>query len=476
MDHKARDIFIKCAYIVLDALSLALAIFIASCLRHSSLKFSVTFYNLFFSTINPVRFIFIFWILITIFLNNNYGLYRTKRELLEGVEIWQVIKSVFLSTLITIVAIYLARMYEFPRSIVGWTFFFTFTFSSFWRICKHFFVDWLVSSGYNNFNALIIGAGKVGLMLAQEIKNRPRLGIRVVGFLDDFKEMDLESKTNKILILGKISDFPRIAREYFINKIFITVHHDSRVFLQLLEQAKELRIAVRVVPQGFDLMSGEFSKYNIGLVPILEYCDEERLYKQAGKRLFDFIVSLIAVIFLIPVFLIVIILVKLDSHGGAFYMSRRYSRKGRIFNMYKFRTMVKDADVLLQELRNKNEVDGPIFKMREDPRITKFGKFLRKYSLDELPQLFNVLKGDMSLVGPRPLPIDQIEKEDLRQLDRLEVRPGITGLWQIRGRSDVSFSRFVKWDIWYIKNWSFWLDMTILFQTFPVVLRGKGAY
>ena len=144
--------------------------------------------------------------------------------------------------------------------------------------------------------------------------------------------------------------------------------------------------------------------------------------------------------------------------------------------MYKFRSMVKDAEKTIDQVRHKNEVDGPIFKIKKDPRITKTGAFLRKYSLDELPQIINVVRGDMSLVGPRPLPIDQIEKEDLRQLKRLEVRPGITGLWQVRGRSDISFSRLVKWDIWYINNWSFWLDLNILLQTIPVVLRGKGAY
>ena len=121
-------------------------------------------------------------------------------------------------------------------------------------------------------------------------------------------------------------------------------------------------------------------------------------------------------------------------------------------------------------------MDGPIFKIRQDPRVTGVGKFLRKYSLDELPQIFNVLMGDMSLVGPRPLPLDQVEQEDPKQLKRLEVRPGITGLWQVRGRSDLPFHRLIKWDTWYINNWSFWLDVSILLETLPVVLKGKGAY
>ena len=169
-------------------------------------------------------------------------------------------------------------------------------------------------------------------------------------------------------------------------------------------------------------------------------------------------------------------MIKLDSPGPVFYFSKRYGRRGQIFHMYKFRSMTANADQIIKELRHKNEVSGPIFKMKNDPRVTPFGQFLRKYSLDELPQIINVLKGEMSLVGPRPFPIDQIEKEDLRQLKRLEVRPGITGLWQVRGRSDISFSRLVKWDIWYINNWSFWLDISILLQTIPVVVKGKGAY
>ncbi len=144
--------------------------------------------------------------------------------------------------------------------------------------------------------------------------------------------------------------------------------------------------------------------------------------------------------------------------------------------MYKFRSMVKEAEIAQKDLMGKNEVDGPIFKIKQDPRVTRVGRLLRKYSIDEFPQIINVIKGDMSLVGPRPLPIPQVEREDFRQLQRLEVRPGLTGLWQVRGRSDISFARLVKWDVWYINNWSFWLDLNILLQTIPVVIKGKGAY
>lgn len=469
-----RQFIIQFTYICLDLLCMILCIYVASLFRDSTLSFEVTLHNLFFNPLNSYRFVFLFWIFVTILLNKSYGLYQTKREIFETVEIWRVVKSVFMSTLITIVSFYVAKIPNFPRSILFLVTVSMIVLFSLWRVLKRIFVDYLVSQGYNNFNVLVIGAGKVGHTLVQEIRKKPGLGLNVVGYLDDFKKNT--SHDTDLPVMGKISDFPKVARKEFIDKIFITCHHDNEVFLQLLEQAKELGVAVRVVPQGFELMTGEYCKYNIGIIPILEYCEGDNSHKQIGKSFFDFITVLFVTILVLPLFVILAIMIKMDSPGPVFYLSQRYGRGGRRFNMYKFRSMRQDADKALEQCRHQNEADGPIFKIKNDPRITKIGKFLRKHSLDELPQLFNVLKGDMSLVGPRPLPIDQIEKEDLRQLKRLEVKPGITGLWQIRGRSDISFARLVKWDTWYINNWSFCLDINILLQTIPVVIKGKGAY
>jgi exopolysaccharide biosynthesis polyprenyl glycosylphosphotransferase len=373
-----------------------------------------------------------------------------------------------------VIAMFAVKLSDFPRSVLILGTVLAFFCLSFWRILKRLFVEYLVTKGYNNYNVLIIGAGKVGRALLQEIHKKPTLGMNVVGFLDDFKVN--EPGKADIKIFGKINDFVSVARQEFINKIFITCHHDGELFLKLLEQARELGIAVRVVPHGFELMSGEFSKFNIGYIPVLEYCDAQHCHKQVGKRLFDFVTAFILAVLVAPVFLVIGIIIKLDSPGPIFYLSKRYGRGGRIFRMLKFRSMHTNADAMTKQILDKNEVDGPIFKIRKDPRITKVGRILRKYSMDELPQIFNVLQGNMSLVGPRPLPISQIQKEDLRQLQRLEVRPGITGLWQTRGRSDLSFVRLVKWDVWYINNWSFWLDLNILFKTIPVVIKGKGAY
>jgi len=474
MIRSQKVFFIRFAYILLDILCVVLAVFIACLLRKQVLFFPITFKALFFDPTNPFQFVFIFLTFAVIFFNNLHGLYQTRRELIESIEVWEVIKSIFYAGILTIVAIYILKIEGFPRSILILTTILTSIFLSIWRILKRFFVEFLVIRGYNNFNVLIVGAGKVGEALVGEIEKRPTYGLKVIGFLDDFQPTAQKYAGHEVL--GKIADFRKIARREFINKVFITTHHDSEAFLQLLEQARRLRIAVRVIPHGFELTTGEFFKYNIGFIPVLEYCDEELAVRQAGKRLFDFIMTFFLTIVSFPFILAISILIKLDSPGPVFYLSKRYGRRGRKFFMYKFRSMMTDADQALEHIRHKNEVDGPIFKIRNDPRITRVGRFLRKFSLDELPQIINVLKGEMSLVGPRPLPIEQIQKEDLRQLKRLEVRPGITGLWQVRGRSDVSFSRLVRWDIWYINNWSFWLDLNVLMQTIPVILKGKGAY
>ena len=407
-----------------------------------------------------------------LFFHHINGLYQTRREQLGSLEIWEVIKANFISTLVIIVLAFLLKVQDFPRSVMILNAVVITVFCSVWRVLKRLLVNYLVSNGYNNFNTLIIGAGKTGLLLAGEINRQPALGLKIKGFLDDNKS----EHHGNLPVLGKLDNLQEIIHREFIHKIFITIYPDHQTFIKLLEISRESGLAVRVVPQGYEYMAHDFIKFNIGIIPILEYSDINVNYRQKAKRVFDFVLAFLLMVFLLPVLAVLGTFIKCDSPGPVFYRSRRYGRYGRVFDMYKFRSMVTNADDLLAHLKDKNEVDGPIFKIKKDPRVRRMGAFLRRYSLDELPQILNVFKGEMSLVGPRPFPIAQLEKEDLRQLKRLGIRPGITGLWQIRGRSDVSFDKLLRWDIWYIKNWSFWLDLYILFQTFPVVVKAKGAY
>ncbi|NTV28935.1 MAG: sugar transferase [Candidatus Omnitrophica bacterium] len=472
MLSQTLSVLIRCAYICIDALCVFLSILLACWLRKTTLPVGLP--QFFLDTAQPFHLVFVGWLVTVLFFNGLHRLYQTRREVVESHEVWLVIRSVFFAAVTMLAFVYSMKIVGFPRSIFLLITLFTTVFFCCWRILKRGFVEFLAANGYNNFNVLIIGAGKVGLTLAEEIRRHPGFGLKIVGFLDDGKtSRDLGGPHE---ILGKLSDLREICQRNFVTKLFITIHPDGRVFQTMLETAKELRVAVRVVPQAFDKATGEIFKYNIGFIPVLEYCNVGHNRKQYGKRCFDILVSLVSLIVLSPAFFVLAIMIKYDSPGPVLYFSRRYGLGGRVFRMYKFRSMVSDADKKLDELKGKNEVDGPIFKIRQDPRVTRFGRFLRKYSIDELPQLVNVLLGDMSLVGPRPLPLGQVHKEDLKQLKRLEVRPGITGLWQVRGRSDLPFHRLIKWDSWYVNNWSFLLDINILLETVPVVVKGKGAY
>ncbi len=472
MISRALFLFVRVMYVFFDVVSIFTAIFLACWLREKSFPFNLR--ALFLDTSNPFYVVFLGWLLAVLFFNGLHKLYETRRELVERHEIGQVVRCTLLAAVTVLAFVYGLKVEDFPRSVFSLIVIFTTIFLCLWRVIKRWFVDVLVAHGYNNVNVVIVGAGKVGMMLASEIERRPGLGFRIVGFLDD-------QKTSKMLgdryqVLGKLADLREVISRRFVTKIFFTIHPDGAVFHEMLETATDLRVAVRVVPQAFDKATAELFKYNIGYVPVLEYCEIGHNRQQFGKRAFDVLASFLGLVCLLPVFLVIGILIKMDSQGPIFYFSKRYGRSGCVFKMWKFRSMVADADKQLDELKEKNEVDGPIFKIRQDPRVTPLGKFLRKYSLDELPQIVNVLLGDMSLVGPRPLPLDQVEQDDLKQLKRLEVRPGITGLWQVRGRSDLPFYQLIKWDTWYVNNWSFMLDIEILTETIPVVIKGKGAY
>jgi lipopolysaccharide/colanic/teichoic acid biosynthesis glycosyltransferase len=214
---------------------------------------------------------------------------------------------------------------------------------------------------------------------------------------------------------------------------------------------------------------------SLGNIPLISLHEEK--VPVAGlllKRTLDMAAAGGALIFLAPALLLISILIKLESPGPVLYQGMRAGRKGRPFRCYKFRTMVRNADELKESLREQNQRSGPFFKITRDPRITRFGQFLRRYSLDELPQLWNVLSGEMSMVGPRPHPLDDVSGYAMEHLPRLDVTPGITGLWQVTARRDPSFQNGMKLDIEYIRRWNLRMDLSILLRTATAVLRGSG--
>jgi exopolysaccharide biosynthesis polyprenyl glycosylphosphotransferase len=323
-------------------------------------------------------------------------------------------------------------------------------------------------NGCDSRNVLIVGAGSRGRRLASYLKNSLARKRIVRGFLDDREALNGE-------ILGRISDLAQVARREFADEIILTLPIHTEAAQQAIWQARLNRLDIKLVPDllGFDPTRVALER--IGGVPILTLCEEP--FPAMGlrlKRALDVVLSAICLILMSPVMTAIAVAIKLDSPGPVVYRAPRLGLKGHRFLCYKFRTMVADADELKDRLRQLNERTGPMFKISNDPRLTRVGRVLRRYSLDELPQLWNVLRGEMSLVGPRPHPLDDFARYKLEDLQRLEVTPGITGLWQITARSDPSFERSMALDRQYISEWSLRTDIRILWKTLGVVFQGQG--
>ncbi|MGH9514930.1 MAG: sugar transferase [Terriglobales bacterium] len=267
----------------------------------------------------------------------------------------------------------------------------------------------------------------------------------------------------------------RVAREEFIDELVIASSDPSIVDAVVREGCKN-KLDIKIASDICVPVSGNLDFENLGGLPLFKVRDHQWPdYRLALKRVLDLVLASCGLITLSPLLLAVAAFIKWGSTGPVFYRAPRTGRKGRRFVCYKFRTMVPDAEALKDELRSRNEREGAFFKIGNDPRITQIGRLLRRYSLDELPQLWNVLLGDMSLVGPRPHPVDDVSRYELQHLQRLDFVPGMTGLWQVTARQDPSFERNVALDVEYIKNWNLRLDVRILCKTVFAVLAGSGV-
>jgi exopolysaccharide biosynthesis polyprenyl glycosylphosphotransferase len=276
--------------------------------------------------------------------------------------------------------------------------------------------------------------------------------------------------------VGTLDTLFQNARKQFVDEIFFTTPCERGIVQNVLDQARSHGVDLRVVPDMYDGLAWNSPIEYIGQFPTIPlHCGHVPEVGLLIKRVIDVLFSSMALVLLSPVLLAVAIAVKLDSRGPIFYSSERIGKKGRVFKCTKFRTMVRDADQRRADVMHMNERDGVLFKISNDPRITTVGRFLRKYSLDELPQFFNVLKGDMSIVGPRPPLASEVQEYKLSHLRRLDVTPGITGLWQVQARQDPSFDSYISLDVTYIDNWSIWLDLKIIVRTILVVFAGTGS-
>ena len=330
--------------------------------------------------------------------------------------------------------------------------------------------------GRNLRFVLIAGTNARAAELARQIEATPELGYRIIGFADEeWAGMEAFERSGYQVVCG-LDDFQNFLRHSIVDEVVMALpirsyyFHASRIAAVCEEQGITMRF-----PSGIFNLKMAHSKAEDfeGHALLTLYTGTHDGWPVAVKRLFDFALSLAALVALAPLFLIVGLFIKLTDSGPIFFVQKRMGLGKRRFALYKFRTMVPDAEARLREIEHLNEVSGPVFKIKDDPRITAVGKFLRKTSIDELPQLINVFRGEMSLVGPRPLPVRDYEGFDQDwQRRRFSVRPGITCLWQVNGRSSIPFEKWMELDMEYIDKWSLWLDVKILAQTIPAVLRG----
>jgi exopolysaccharide biosynthesis polyprenyl glycosylphosphotransferase len=327
-------------------------------------------------------------------------------------------------------------------------------------------------SGKSASRVVILGSGKVAESLASRLRRLPEF--QLVGFVDESSGFGPPSDIHR---LGSIDELPAVCNRNAIDRILVAYSYASEPdVLPALRQLPRT-VQVSIVPRFFDLITWRSEVSDLDGLAVIDIAPASLgRIQRAAKRTIDVVCASFALIVLSPFAATIAVLIKVSSPGPVFFRQLRTGRNGEPFSIYKFRTMREGADDDQSALRAQNEVDGPIFKIRNDPRITRVGSFLRKTSLDELPQLLNVLRGEMSLVGPRPFPVSESDQITGWAARRFDVRPGMTGLWQVSGRNDLSFDELERLDYGYVASWSFAWDLKILLQTPRCVLQQKGAY
>jgi len=381
----------------------------------------------------------------------------------------------FTSGLFLTGSLYLVRAEDIPRSLVTMTLFLVTVSLCARRLIYRTLMYRRFERGQETRNVLIVGTGPEAHALRHHLESIRHLGYTFKGFID-FPGASSRMMSLSADVVGTLDTLFQHARKQFVDEIFFTMPCERRVVLDVLDKARMHGVDLRVVPDLYEGLAWNTPIEYIGQFPTIPlHRGQVPELGFALKRVLDLLFSGLLLLTLAPFLLFIAIAIKLESPGPVFYTSERIGKKGRIFRCYKFRTMVRDAEKRRAEIMHMNERDGVLFKVTNDPRITRLGRLLRKYSLDELPQFINVLRGDMSIVGPRPPIASEVLEYNLTHLRRLDVTPGITGLWQVQARQDPSFDSYVSLDVAYIDAWSIWLDIKIIVRTIGVVFSGTGT-
>jgi exopolysaccharide biosynthesis polyprenyl glycosylphosphotransferase len=417
---------------------------------------------------------FIGWYgVLLIVIARSYGLYEPILERSGLHEQRLAVQASLTSGLLLCGTLYLARAVVVSRIVVVLTVIFTTVLLCIRRAIWRSMVYRRYREGLETRNVLIVGSGRVAHALRNHLESLRHLGFRFKGFVSLSRQ---EAESGDADVIGDVRNCLSLARSLFVDEIFFSEPAEKQLVIGIVEEARGYGIDVRVVPDLYDGLAWAAPVEYIGQFPTIPLNRRELpIGSFLVKRVVDVTCAALAMILGLPFTLLLVAAIKLDSAGPVFYRAQRIGHKGRTFTCYKFRTMCVDADKLQEDLNHRNERDGILFKIADDPRITRVGRFLRKYSLDELPQFYNVLRSEMSMVGPRPPVGSEVAQYDLSHLRRLDVLPGMTGLWQVEARQDPSFDSYISLDTAYVENWSLWLDVKILVRTVGVVLSGTGT-
>jgi exopolysaccharide biosynthesis polyprenyl glycosylphosphotransferase len=408
-------------------------------------------------------------------ISRRFNLYSPMRlrNLLH--EQWLSVQACLTSGLLLTGTLYFVKAQDIPRSMVLVIVGVVTIVLSLRRLVYRVLMYSRFDRGMGTRNVLIVGTGHEALALRRHLESIRHLGYTFKGFVD-YPASNSRLAVSSSDVVSSLETLFQNARKVFVDEIFFTGPIEPDAVSDALEQARRHGVDLRIVPELYGGSAWTTPIEYIGQFPTIPL--HRGHVPEIGllfKRFLDVSFSALVLIVFLPVILAIAVAVKMDSHGPVFYVSERIGQKGRVFRCIKFRTMVRDAENRRAEVLHMNERDGVLFKISNDPRITRIGQLLRKYSLDELPQFLNVLHGDMSIVGPRPPIASEVREYKLSHLRRLDVIPGITGLWQVQARQDPSFDSYVSLDMTYIENWSLWLDIKIILRTVGVIFAGTGS-
>ncbi len=404
------------------------------------------------------------------------GLYKIRLTGTWFRQAWMITSSATLGVAFLITYFFIFQPPSSSRLLVPFVWAMTILVLSLGRLIVTVAMGMLYRLGLGETRLLVVGSGRLGKLIMQHIAANPNLGYSIVGFLHDTSENP--SDFGRFKMLGTLEDLGLVIRSMQVDEVIIALpanqHQQSIKSVRLCEK---LGASFKLVPDLYELSLSRIDMEAIEGIPLIGIKQVSlNSVQRVITRMVDIIVSLLIMVVGSPFWLCICLAIRLNSPGAPIYKQTRIGWNGRPFKVYKFRSMYRDADQMLAKLWAQNEAQGPMFKMKYDPRVTLVGKFLRRTSLDEFPQIINVLKGDMSLVGPRPPLPHEVAQYEEWQKGRLAIKPGMTGLWQVRGRSNLSFDEGVLMDLYYIENWSLHLYFQILFRTIPAVLFSQGAY